>query len=62
MREQYFWGKKRGFSIRTQVYKVAGFAEPPALAEEAWLKVFRCRFPDHPYILIIHEVAGDRHF
>lgn len=44
------------------MYKVAGFAEPSALAEEAWLKVLRFRFPDHPNILIIHEVAGDRHF
>lgn len=62
MREQYFWGKKRDFSIRTQMSKVAGFAEAAALAEETQFKILRCRFPDHPNSLIIHEVGGDRYF
>lgn len=34
MREQYFWGKKGDFSVRTQMYKVTGFAEALSLAEE----------------------------
>lgn len=62
MRERCFWGKKRDISIRTQMCKVPGFAEPPALAEENSFKVLRCRFPDHPNTLIIHEVGSDRDF